>query len=904
MEIVAVTAAGGTLRTLLEKLGSILTQEILLLYGVREEILFLRDELESMNVFLQKLSMMDDLDSQVRIWMKQVRELAYDAEDCIDQFTHHLGRVSRGGLTGCLHRCSLTFRKLIKRHQIAIRIENLKNIAHDVSLRRSRYNVDVGTQTVFAAASASMPCDPQHHARFVEETQLLGIDRSKKLLVGLLRNNGGGKLRVVSVFGFGGSGKTALAMAAYRSPQVMDSNFEYRAVVTVSRKFNIKVVLGNILKQVAGKYPDGMKKRSTIDLGEELRDHLKDKRYIIFLDDIWSVAAWESIKFALPNNINGSRIIVTTRIVSVASACSSQPNDCCFKIEPLDTKNSKNLFFQRVFRSNKCPLSLVEVSEKILKKCGGHPLAIISIAGFLAVRPLEAQTENERWNKAYDSLGSELVTNPSLERMKKVLTLSYNDLPHHLKTCFLYLSIFPEGHSIRRTVLVKKWIAEGFVISNMCGLSVEEIAETYFDEFINRSVLEPELTGTNGKVKTCHIHSLLHDLIVSKSREENFVYLLNNQFGRVLHDRVRRLSLNIRDLGRVNESLSLFQLRTLTIFGPAGSLVASLSLRCLRVLDLSNCRDLQTHHLKSIPKLFLLKYLNLRNTMIQKLPKQIEKLKYLETLDIRETGVKKLPKGIVKLQNLINLLVHNAPVMPHKIGKMRELCKLANVGLSKSLLGIDGLNRLSQLTKLGVVSRTTEIWYHIGLISVISKLSVTLRSLTIIAERGHELFQRLDDIPSPPVLLSSLHLGGKMEALPSWISSLDNLAKAKFINTALQNDAIQTLKRLPNLRSLTLLSKSYSDSELQFEDGFQSLEFLAISSCDVTSLSFNKHCMPKLQILALSCLPLQNPLSIKHLDCLREILFRSITTNFFDEILISVKTEARLHQKRPKVVVF
>ena len=79
-----------------------------------------------------------------------------------------------------------------------------------------------------------------------------------------------------------------------------------------------------------------------------------------------------------------------------------------------------------------------------------------------------------------------------MEEMKKILALSYNDLPYHLKTCLLHLSLFPEDYEIKRDQLVRRWIAEGFITIEG-GHDMEEIGECYFNDLINRSITTGEL---------------------------------------------------------------------------------------------------------------------------------------------------------------------------------------------------------------------------------------------------------------------------------------------------------------------------------------------------------------------------------------------------------------------------
>lgn len=262
----------------------------------------------------------------------------------------------------------------------------------------------------------------------------------------------------------------------------------------------------------------------------------------MILDDIWSSSAWESIKCAFPDNKKGSRIIVTTRNEDVANTCCCRPQDRIYKIQRLSDAASRELFFKRIFGMADAGApdddELKQVSDSILKKCGRLPLAIVSIGSLLASKPNRSK---EEWQKVCDNLGSELESNPTLEGTKQVLTLSYNDLPYHLKACFLYLSIFPENHVIKRGPLVRMWIAEGFVTQRH-GLSMEQVGERYFDEFVSRSMVHPVRIDWSGKVRSCKVHDIMLEVIVSKSLEENFAsFFCDNGTELVSHDKIRRL---------------------------------------------------------------------------------------------------------------------------------------------------------------------------------------------------------------------------------------------------------------------------------------------------------------------------------------------------------------------------
>ncbi|VAI71650.1 unnamed protein product [Triticum turgidum subsp. durum] len=408
MEFV-VGASEATMRSLLGKLGGLLAQEYTLIRGVRGDIQYINDELACMQAFLGDLgSALDDHDRRLKNWMKQIRDMAYDMEDCIDDFAHRLPQDSLSDA-----RCSFIVTAIYEvwtfwpRRDIASKIAELKVWAQYIAERRNRYGVNNPNPRTSSGAGATHAVTYGIAEHLVASRQLIrtenpvGVKVDMEKLGGWLTKRDKGSHRaVVSLIGFGGVGKTTIAMALYRD---FRNEFDCRASVTVSQNFDEDEILRDVLGQIKpansqikpkeegqeGNNIGKLKKKNLLvdmkssvkqvvpllfghrpqsnngsmqskietmnrgQLIEELKKRLLGRRYLMLIDDIWSVETWETIRNWLPHdNTNGSRVIVTTRFQAVGAACSERDGtDYVHTVNVLSDADSKSLFRQSISES-------------------------------------------------------------------------------------------------------------------------------------------------------------------------------------------------------------------------------------------------------------------------------------------------------------------------------------------------------------------------------------------------------------------------------------------------------------------------------------------------------------------------------------------------------------------------
>ncbi|XP_027360617.1 disease resistance protein RPM1-like isoform X3 [Abrus precatorius] len=340
----------------------------------------------------------------------------------------------------------------------------------------------------------------------------------------------------------GGMGKTTLVKKVYDDPEVI-KHFKACVWVTVSQFCKIEELLidlaQKLFSEIRRPVPEGLEIMCSDKLKMIIKDLLQRNRYLVVFDDVWHVCEWQAVKYALPDNNCGSRIMITTRKSDLAFTSSIESNGEVYNLQPLKEDEAWDLFSRKTFHGHSCPSHLIDICKYILRKCEGLPIAIVAISGILATQD---KRRIDEWDMVCRSLGAEIQGNSKLDNFKTVFNLSFNELPYYLKYCFLYLSIFPEDHLIQRMRLIRLWIAEGFIEAKE-GKTKEDVAEDYLKELLNRNLIQVAGTTSDGRVKTLRIHNLLREMIILKSKDQNFTAIIKEQ-NVAWPEKIRRLSMH------------------------------------------------------------------------------------------------------------------------------------------------------------------------------------------------------------------------------------------------------------------------------------------------------------------------------------------------------------------------
>ncbi|KAA8534990.1 hypothetical protein F0562_029993 [Nyssa sinensis] len=610
MAEIALGAANIVLTKAIDILGNLGVEDGVRLYWLKQDIYWIERQMRFLQSLLKDADAMHEQNYVATNLMNDIRDLAYDVEDIMDTYMPALAtRERKGFLSWLLSSINNIFCDSSAR-DFVMEVQAIRRRVDEINSARNLLNV-----------TQSVPGNKLNVGGFAwrkNERTFVGFEERIKDLTLKLRDED-----VISIVAMGGTGKTTLAEELFRLATLMkedDSStlhFKCSAKVVVSQEPNVKELLQDIARQV-GLAKDKWEEKVEVNLLE----YLTGKRYVILFDDIWHTQTWDNLYKSIPKNSeNGSKIIITSRQKSVGLHIGGESS--LHELPPLNPDDSRKLFYEMVTESPDTDLSqeLRDLGDQIVERCGGVPLSIVVTAGLLSIREKTVHA----WKRVLDRMGQD-------KDVSKILALSYQDLDFELKPCFLYFGLFPEDYEVSIFQLINLWVAEGFINLNR-ERAPEDIGEDYLAELIDRNLIQVCRRRFNGRIKSCRIHDLLHNLCISLAKKSNFFNTLS--------DVTSTPAMSVRRVTTYGDSITSFKyqtpkLRALFSFCREFLILESKHLgdfRFLRVLCVE-CKRISLSLPNEIGNLSQLGYLRLWGFGLRKLPSTLSNLKNLLTLDV------------------------------------------------------------------------------------------------------------------------------------------------------------------------------------------------------------------------------------------------------------------------------
>ncbi|RCV37457.1 hypothetical protein SETIT_8G064500v2 [Setaria italica] len=756
--------------------ASLLCKEASALKGLFGEIHKAKGELESMKAYLRESEKFKDTNETTGIFVKKVRELAFRIEDVVDEFSYKLEDDKHGGFVA----------KMIKRiknvkswHYLAVELRYINTELEEATKRRDRYVIPEMQRQDRTGDHRAKPNN--QISCFAREEDVVGIEYYAEELQRWL-------------------------LAAW---------------VTVSKSYQVEDLLINIAREFGISTVDGsnMEMRTVVEV---IRNHLEGKKYILVLDDVWEQDVWISnVMPVFPANCT-DRFVLTSRVYEVASLAT---NECSIQLEPLPDKSSYKLFCKLAFWNNgekTCPLELRDLAAKFLQKCEGLPIAIACMGRLLSCK----SPTYSAWENVYEELELQSCKS-AIPGVDTILKVSFEDLPYELKNCFLYCAIFPEDYELKRKRLIRHWITAGFITGKE-NKTLEQVAEGYLSELVNRSLLQVTRKNVFEQVKCCRMHDVIRSVALDKAENECFGKVYGSS-GTFSVDGTRRISI----LSKNNEPLSqscTTHLRAILAF--TSDVNVYLLKRILASSRLLSTLDLQGTHIKMLPNevfgLFNLRFLGLRYTRIEILPDAAGRLQNLEVLDACGTAQLSSLEDVRRLTHNIKALRQvNGIKVPRSIRRLNRLHALQNV--KASLETLHDIAALTELRTFAVSDVKSE--HSLNLSSAIMNMS-HLAHLSVAASIEHEVLP-MGGLACLPKTLYKLELTGPLDkaevaqVFSSW-SHLKNLTVLNLRYSRLDEDSFSSLVELRGLCSLGLLL-AYDGKKMCFpKQSFPRLRILKI----------------------------------------------------------------------------
>uniref|UniRef100_A0A0E0K1Y9 Rx N-terminal domain-containing protein n=1 Tax=Oryza punctata TaxID=4537 RepID=A0A0E0K1Y9_ORYPU len=640
------------LKEVLRKLGSAVGEQIVMRWNLKQDLENIKNTLGMLQAVLRDAERRSVSDEGVSLWLKRLKNAAYDISDMLDEFQAKLSET--------------TFSSSVAKLFMGKKLKNMRARLTEIAAERTHFGFTLDT---FSRDLEREEISKRETTSKINKSTVVGRNKEKEEVLALLESDDEEKMLVIPIFGFGGIGKTTLAKLVFNDDRIQ--TFDLR-----SEGLDDLQSISNCLEEI-----------------------LDGKSCLIVLDDLWQNSCFQLGELTLMLSSfkaeSRLRIVVTTRNEEVArKICTVAP----YKLKPLSDDQCWTLFRQSAFLSG-CTFQggdknvLDEIGWEISKKCKGVPLAVQSLGFILRTKDVE-EWKNVRDSDVRDGSSPEDVVLPSLKLSCEI----YSDDLIQQWISLGFIQSRPNKH-----ISLEK-IGEQYV-SELLGMS-----------FLQYSTPTSLITREDAKCSmVLSMHDLMHDLLSMHDLMHDLARcvigdeLLLMDTGKEYNSGEGncRYALLINCVGQTEFSYSSTKLRAIRFFNCDG---IQLPLFTLRVLDISKCSCGKLP--ASIGKLKQLKFLSATGMQHETIPEDVTKLSKLIYLNINGSlKISTLPKSVNKLRGLLRLDLsgcRNLCSLPNSFGGLTNLSHLLG---ELQYLNLSRCLKLNLMVDINVVCCLTKLQY-------------------------------------------------------------------------------------------------------------------------------------------------------------------------------------------------
>ncbi|XP_059309787.1 putative late blight resistance protein homolog R1A-10 [Lycium ferocissimum] len=634
---------------------------------------------------------------------------------------------------------------------------------------------------------------------------------------------------IVPIVGMLGLGKTTLATKIYRDDRISK---EYLSTIWihVGQSFKLKDICLSILQQLK-RLIEEYEDMDVSELAKIICGFLAEGvgRCLIVLDDVWTLQVVDFFKGSIfPENNKSHRVLMTTRVGSVATYANEDPHHLKF----LTPDESFKILLKGVFGEESPHDELLESGKSIAGKCRGIPGLTLVVA-----EGLKSRHTKRDWREFEKKMWEHVTDKQYPDRMYYLVKTSYDFLTEEMKLCFLYFGVFPQGFDIPAWKLIRLWIAECLIKPNSWS-SLEERAKSCLNSLVDMNlVMVTQKSSDGGHIKTCRVHDFLHEFCKLKAKDWLFQEAyrwgpIQSKIKSIIPRIARRLYIQSSEAKDFLSTKPLMEhVRSFYCFSSEKSRM-----------------ELSSYELKSrdklpgsgIAKAFpLIRVLEIESLYFV-FSKDFNKLFHLKYIAI-SSDFDVLPESFGKFWNLQTLILHTRTSKPTlkieanmwKLARLRHLHTNIPAVLPPPPIATSEASSLQTLSIVAPRTCTKDVFAKS---CNIKKLGIrgNMEVLFGTSKNGWRSLEELKCLENLKLLNDVLHMSKALHLPPSFFSFLGSLKKLSLEDTRFDWDEARILGQLECLEVLKLIENAFTGESWKPQiGGFSQLQVLRINEADL-----------------------------------------------------------------------